>query len=192
MKYFLPKILIVLFVIAASCKKDDPTPLGAQVNAKLLAGDAGKSKSWKVVTIGYASGSTSTNLQLNSCFTDNVYTFSNNAAQDYQAFEGSTKPGTTSCVAASNESIEKGTWAFTLDGIIINIGVDEISSYNGLFSPDAIVGAIDSTTNEPYGYTVTYPYPGTVVKLTADAMILEMNNLYGTTATKYTLTFIAQ
>ncbi|CAN5486666.1 hypothetical protein BH10BAC4_BH10BAC4_15110 [soil metagenome] len=189
MKDFLSKIFIVVLVLAMACKKDDPVPLGAQVNAKLLAGEAGKSKTWKLISIKLA---TNTNpYTLATCFTDNLYIFSNNAAQDYQATEGATRfDATGNCVAGADTSIEKGTWAFTLDGILINISVDEISSFNGLFSPDAIVADLDAN-GDPFGFLLTYPYPATVVKLTATDMILEMNNVYGSTTYKYTLTFSA-
>jgi hypothetical protein len=191
MKNYVSKIFIVVLVLALACKKDDPVPLGAQVNAKLLAGEAGKSKTWKVTSIKVTSNGTTNPYTLATCFTDNLYIFSNNAAQDYQATEGATRfDATGNCVAGTDTSIEKGTWAFTLDGILINISVDEISSYNGLFSPDAIVADLDAN-GDPYGFVITYPYPATVVTLTATDMVLEMNNVYGTSTFKYTLTFSA-
>jgi hypothetical protein len=186
-RLFSSLVIATVFVglLFSSCGKSDPAPLGAQTNAKLLAGDAGKSKTWKIVSIGYKQGTNSGSYTLDPCFVDNLWTFTNNAAQDYQANEGASK-----CSTNSPDLIELGTWAFTLDGILLDIGVDEVNTINGLFSPDAIIIVSDGTNSYPL--TVTYPYPATVVKLTADQMILEMNWNIVNSLTTYTLTFIAQ
>lgn len=191
MRHFFPKLFVLaLFwsVLIFSCKSNDPAPLGAQSKASLLAGAAGKTKTWKIISISQQTTSGGTqNYNLDGCFTDNLFTFSNNAAQDYSATEGASKCGTS-----SPDQIEKGTWSFTLDGVMLNVGVDEVNSLNGLFSPDAIIIVEDTVNNQIFPLTLTYPYPAFVSKLTADQMVLELNNNIVGNNTKYTLTFLAQ
>ncbi len=178
-------IILISFwsLMIISCKKSDPAPLGAQTNAKFLAGEKGKTKSWKlrefVVQVGTKAPVTQT---LQGCFADNLYTFSNNDAQDYAATEGTTK-------CYSTDAIESGTWAFTLDGLILNIEVDDTQTPNGLFSSEIYVEA-DSTGNITGIYNGGYtPYPAFVKKLDDNNLVLEINATRGTDKYKYTLTF---
>lgn len=186
MRHFFPKLVsLVLFwsILIISCKKDDPAPLGAQTNAIYLAGQKGKSKDWKLREFTFQSGSNPAQTQtLVGCFADNIYTFTNNNAQDYAATEG-----TSQCY--NSNAIESGTWAFTLDGLLLNVEIDNTQTPNGLFSPEIYVeadttGKITSIYNG--GYT---PYPAFVKKLDANNLILEVNATRGSKVYKYTLTF---
>ncbi|CAN5231411.1 hypothetical protein BH09BAC3_BH09BAC3_21040 [soil metagenome] len=175
-------ILSGLFVIS-SCSKNDPVPLGAQKNATLLAGDAGKSKAWKLTQLTFQTGSAAAQTaNIPACYLDNIYTFTNNAAQDYVGTEG-----VTFCDTSQPSTIETGTWAFTLDGLMVTIAVDETFSPFGLFSPEV---ASDSN-GDPLPYNIGYPFPAIVKTLTATSMVLEMNETLGTTKYKYVFTFVA-
>lgn len=189
-------ILLVVALLIDGCK-DDPKPLQAEVNGKLLAGEKGQSKSWKVVSISAQSGSNNQTYTLSGCFTDNIFTFHNEDSQDYEATEGTSK-----CGSNSPDLIEKGNWSFTLDGLFLNVGCDEIYSLNGLFSPDAVITVLatddsgnvlvdDNGNAISYPLTLTYPYPALVTKLTDTQMVLEMNNTVATSKVKYTLTLIS-
>lgn len=51
MRRFIPSLIsLALFsgMFFTSFKKGDPAPLGARTNAKFLAGEKGKNKSWKL------------------------------------------------------------------------------------------------------------------------------------------------
>ncbi len=186
MNRYLPKLIaLIIFwsVVITSCKKSDPAPLGAQVNAVFLAGDAGKSKSWKLRELSQqvGSGAVST-LTLPGCFADNLYTFSNNAAQDYAATEGTSK-------CYNSDAIESGTWAFTLDGLQLDVQVDNTQTPNGLFSPEPTY-QIDTVQHAIYPYNFGYtPYPAFVQKIDANNLVLQITYTAGTTIYKYTLTF---
>ncbi len=181
-------IVLVAFFgsLTFSCKKSDPAPLGAQVNATLLAGDKGKSKSWKLREFAYDFGSGSQGTaSLPGCFMDNVYTFTNNDSQDYAATEGNSP-----CATGAPNQIEAGTWAFTLDGLTLNIEVDNTASTNGLFSPEAILNyASDNTTVTGASNAGLTPYPAFVKKIDANNLVLEINGTAGNFTFKYTLTF---
>jgi len=170
-----------LIITSACSKSSDPVPLGAQKNAVLLAGDKGKSKQWKLKEIDYLlPGKTIQSIPFDDCFLDNVYTFTNNDVQDYAATEGA-----KSCTTTAPNSIEKGTWVFTLDGLKISIAVDQTYSTNGIFSPEAILGS------DGNAYNILTPFPATVKALTATSMVLEISEIVGTSGTvKYTLMFI--
>jgi len=170
--------------IAVACSKSDPAPLGAQTKAKLLAGEANKSKVWKLRELSYKIGTGATTTQsLVGCFSDNTYTFTNNAAQSYVSNEGASK-----CGSGSPDLIEQGTWAFTIDGLSLIIGVDQTFSTNGLFSPEALVGQ-DPTSQQYYAFTIGYPYPAFVQTLTDASLVLVMTNVVVSTTYTYTLTF---
>jgi hypothetical protein len=178
-------LLLFSAVLAISCSKSDPAPLQAQVKARLLAGEAGNSKGWKLIQFTAQSGSNAAVTQtLPGCFADNVYTFSNNAAQTYQATEG-----VSVCASGYPKIIEQGTWAFTIDGLTVLIGVDQTFSDNGLFSPEAQL-AQDPTSQQYYAYPIGYPYPAYVSTLTDTSMVLQINNTVGTTKYVFTLTFV--
>jgi hypothetical protein len=171
-------------LLFSSCKKDDPAPLGAQTNAKFLAGEKGKTKSWKLREFTYQVGTNpSGTLTLVGCFGDNLYTFSNNDSQDYNATEGASKCGTS-----DPDAIEGGTWAFTLDGLTLNVQVDNTQTPNGLFSPEIYVETnSNNEITDIYngGYT---PYPAGVKKIDDNNLVLEINAVRGGNTVKYTLT----
>ncbi len=135
-------------LVWASCKKDDPKPLQAEVNAKLLAGDFGKSKSWSITggTFQFSSGSVQP-FNVSDCISDNIYTFTNDNSQTYQATEGSTK-----CAANDPDVVESGTWAFTRDGKMIIIlsnnttnSAGSIFSYKGFAFPAEVIQITDAS-----------------------------------------------
>lgn len=172
--------ILVLFWggLIISCAKDDPALLGAQKNGILLAGDKGKSKTWQLRTLSVQVGTGATiTVTLDGCFVDNIYTFTNNDAQDYAATEGTSKCYTP-------DAIESGTWAFTLDGLILNVEVDDTQSPNGIFSPEIIF--FSDTTFIQGGWT---PNPAFVSELNANKLVLEVNRKILSTSAKYILTF---
>ena len=178
-------IVLGLALLSLSCSKDEPKPLGAQTNAVFLAGDKGKSKGWKLREFNYQIGTAAAQTAtFAGCFSDNVYTFTNNASQAYDGTEGTSK-----CFTTDPDAIESGTWAFTLDGLILNVSVDETQTPNGLFSPEIYVD-VDANNNVTAIYNGGYtPYSAFVQKLDANNLILEINVVRGTAKTKYTLTF---
>lgn len=145
-------LLIGIALFNSGCKEDEPVPLQAEVKGKLLAGEKGQSKNWKLIsgTI-QVSGGAIQNLQLDPCFIDNIFKFTNNDSQDYEATEGTTK-----CDPADPNVIERGNWALSLDGNIIIVLSDEIYSFNGLFS------------------FYSWPIPGKVSELTDTSLKIEM------------------
>ena len=176
--------LLCFSVLIISCKKSDPAPLGAQTNGKLLAGEVGKSKGWKLIELSFVVGTGSAQTQtLPGCFSDNVLTFTNNDKQDYTEVEG-----TSSCATGSPTTIENGTWAFTIDGLTLSVAVDETFSSNGLFSPEAVI--VQDANGNNFAINIGYPYPAFVVSLVETKMVLEINNKVGSSTYKYTMTFI--
>jgi hypothetical protein len=173
-------------MLTFSCKKSDPAPLGAQVNAVLLAGEKGQSKGWKLREFNYDfGGSNKGTASFAGCFTDNVYTFTNNDSQDYAATEGASP-----CGSGAPNQIEAGTWAFTLDGLTINIEVDNTASANGLFSAEAILNfSADGQSVTGASSAGLTPYPAFVKKIDANNLVLEVNGQAGSDTFKYTLTF---
>lgn len=172
--------ILVLFWggLILSCAKDDPALLGAQKNGVLLAGDKGKSKTWQLRTMSIQAGAGAVQpVTLDGCFADNNYTFTNNDAQDYSATEGASKCYTP-------DEIESGTWAFTLDGLILNVEVDDTQSPNGIFSPEIIF--FSDTTFIQGGWT---PNPGFVKEINENKLVLEVNRKVLSSSYKYTLTF---
>jgi hypothetical protein len=111
-----------------SCKDDDPEPLQAEVQGKLLAGEKGSSKSWKLTKLVYEDSDGTEDYDFEVCFLDNIYKFSNNDSQDYSAVEGTTK-----CNANDATTIESGTWAFTIEGKIVIILPDLTNNGYGTF-----------------------------------------------------------
>jgi hypothetical protein len=178
-------LVLVLGILAiSSCKKNDPAPLGAQVNAKYLTGGVdGKSKSWKLRELTVKSGTSTTTATLSGCFLDNLFTFTSSASQDYAATEGTTK-----CTSTDPDAIESGTWAFTLDGLQLNVEVDNTQTPNGLFSPE-IYFSQDSNGNLTSVFNGGYtPYPAFVKKIDDNNLVLEMTVVNGSTTVTYTLT----
>ncbi|MBS1545083.1 MAG: hypothetical protein JST14_15710 [Bacteroidetes bacterium] len=174
-----------------ACKKSDPAPLGAQTNAVFLAGQTGKSKSWKLREYTYQIGTQAAQtLTLQGCFSDNLYTFTNNATQDYAATEGASK-----CYTGDPDGIENGSWAFSLDGLTLSIEVSNTQSANGLFTAEPSYYVGDTTTIKYfsqlsiYPYNIGTPYPAFVKKIDDNNLVLEMNYKVGSTTYKYTMTF---
>lgn len=102
------------FVVLLSCSKSSTTPpSAAETNAVLLAGTKGGSKSWNLTsaTVSLNGGIAQAITNIPACESDNVFTFSNNATQEYNEDEG-----TTQCASTDPKTIEKGSWAFTDDG----------------------------------------------------------------------------
>ena len=166
----LQTILLLIFFVAfiSGCKKDDPQPLQAEVKAKLLAGDAGSSKSWKLVTITEKEGTgAEQTLTLGGCASDNIYKFSNNATQDYEESEGATK-----CTSTDPSLVEKGTWAFTLDGTILVLGNTTIRSSSNAFP-----------------FTQFFPFPGEVIELSESILKIRMSYTFDGISTINNFTF---
>ena len=162
-------LLLVLFVnFFSGCKKDDPQPLQAEVKAVLLAGAAGTSKSWKLVTITEKEGTgAEQTLTLGGCASDNIYKFSNNASQDYEESEGATK-----CDPSDASIVEKGTWAFTLDGTILVLATTAGASITNAFS-----------------FRSFFPYPSEVIELSESIMKIKMTYTFDGVSFINTFTF---
>ncbi len=163
-------LLLIFFVVFISgCKKDDPQPLQAEVQAKLLAGDPGSSKSWKLVTLTEKKGTGADQPQsLPGCWIDNIYKFSNNAAQDYEESEGATK-----CTTTDANIVEKGTWTFTLDGTKLTIlGTTSFGSGTNSFP-----------------FSVYFPYPAEVVELSESILKIRMSYTFDGISTINNFTF---
>lgn len=163
-------VLLLAFVVIfiSGCKQDDPVPLQAEVKAKLLAGESGLSKSWKLVTVTGKEGTgAEQTFTLAGCEADNIYKFSNNAAQEYEESEGATK-----CSALDPAIVEKGTWAFTLDGTMLVILNTSVSSNSNAFS-----------------FSQFFPYPGQVVELSDSIMKIKMTYTFDGIVYVYNFTF---
>ena len=163
-------LIVIVFTsfALASCKKDNPKPLASEVNGRLLAGEKGKSKSWRVTDGTFQAGADPVEpFSVNACLLDNIFTFTNNDVQSYNAMEGATK-----CDPANPDIIESGTWAFTADGkmiIILSNTVPQSSSsffsYAGFPFPAEVTHLSDAafqikmTATKPLGVsmlTTTY------------------------------------
>ena len=145
---------IVGSVFLSGCNGYDPVPLQAEVQAKLLAGEAGSSKSWKLLSITENDGTAAEQpLQLPTCWIDNIYKFSNNPAQDYEESEGTVK-----CTSTDASIVEKGTWAFTLDGTKLSIlGTTSFGS-----------------GTDSFPFSVYFSYPAEVVELSESILKTKM------------------
>ncbi len=159
--------LLTLSLVIISCGEDDPVPLQSEVQAVLLAGEKGSSKSWKVTDIDYQEGTDPIQtFGFDPCFLDNIYTFKNNDAQDYEANEGATK-----CESTDPTLIESGVWTFTTDGKMIIILPDNLTySFNILFA--------------------FLTYPATVVELTETSLKIRMNLVDDGINAVYNITFV--
>lgn len=140
-------ILVLLAVCFQGCKKSDPQP--ANGNARLLSGDPGKSKSWKLVVASQQlEDGAITPYTIGACTLDNIYTFTNNAEQTYEATEGPTK-----CLDSDPDLVESGNWAFTNDGKIVMIlsnhvlpsNPGSLFSFYGFALPSEIITLTDNT-----------------------------------------------
>ena len=161
-------ILLLLFFVAfiSGCKKDDPQPLQAEVKAKLLAGDAGSSKSWKMVTFTEKTGTGAEMPIALSCAADNIYKFSNNALQAYEVSEGSNK-----CDPTDPAISETGTWAFTLDGTVLLL-TNKTPNFDAYFQ-----------------LATFFPYPGEIIELSESILKIKMTHTEDGTTIIDTFTF---
>jgi len=163
-----PNLVVLMFsLLLISCGEDDPQPLQSEVQAVLLAGVKGSSKTWRVTEIDYQRGTTPVqNYTFDPCFLDNVFTFKNNDAQDYEATEGATK-----CDSTDPDVIESGVWTFTTDGKMIIVLPDNLTySYNVLFA--------------------FLTYPSTVVELTDTSLKIRMSLVDDGINEVYNVTFV--
>lgn len=119
-----PLLLVIIFstlTLFSSCKEEEDPAIF--VKSALLAGGSGQSKSWKLTSFKAKLNSEPEEdimTEFGDCEKDNIYTFTNNANQDYQATEGATK-----CDSEDADIMEKGSWAITNDanGAIISINL---------------------------------------------------------------------
>jgi len=139
----------LILVLFSSCKEDEPEP-EYEIKARLLAGAKGSSKNWNLTSATVTYEDDTEPFEFNPCFLDNIYKFTNNAEQDYEASEGLTK-----CESDDPAIIESGTWSFTSDG-----GILVVLTFNFTGS-DAIL----------FSY---FAHPATVTELTEETMKLEM------------------
>ncbi len=173
MKYkSLSIISFSLFIIIASCKKDDPQPLAYETQAKLLAGEKGQSKTWRLVSeTQNRNGSAAVPANLPACFLDNNYIFTNNDKQDYISNEGASKCGTT-----DPATTESGTWSFTADGKMIIILTNKYAT-------------TVTSANSPAGLYINFPFPSEVTTLTDTSMVTKMTITQDTDTYVFTFTF---
>ncbi|MFY8035736.1 MAG: lipocalin family protein [Cyclobacteriaceae bacterium] len=151
-----------------SCNKDVTLISKAEEQGKLLAGEKGGVKVWKITRITAQSGADpEQQLNLGACFTDNRFTFKNNGTQDYEATEG-----TTPCSTSDPSLIEKGAWSFTSDGTVLLVLSGEVYSRNGMFN----FTALDA--------------PSTVLELTGTSLKLKMILKDATSTTTFQLSFV--
>ena len=162
-------LLTAITFYNSGCKEDEPIPLGSEVNGKLLAGEPGQSLSWKLTSITVQDSGGSGTVGLAACELDNIYKFTNNANQDYEATEGTTK-----CDSSDPATVERGNWAFTSDGKIMVVISDEVLT--------------------TFGFPLFFqlPFPGKVMQLNDSILEIELNFNDGSDNTKFTLLFIKQ
>ncbi len=161
-------LALVVFSFITGCKEDDPVPLQAEVKALLLAGDVGSSKSWKLVILTEKEGTgAEQTLTLPGCASDNIYKFSNNASQDYEETEGTTK-----CATSDASTVEKGTWAFTLDGTII-----------------VFVNKLLTSSQTAFPFSTIFPYPADVTELSDSILKIKMTYTFDGIPITNTFTF---
>lgn len=162
-----PLVISAMFVLAlSSCKEDDPIP-EYEAKARLLAGEKGASKSWKLVSATVTYNGDTDQFEFEACFLDNIYKFTNNATQDYEATEGLSK-----CVSEADAVIESGNWSFTADGGML------------------IVLANDYTDSDAVLFSY-FTVPATVTELTENSMKLEIELDYDGEVETYNLVFAA-
>lgn len=148
-------LLIVAVAVFESCKKDDPQPTAYESQAKLLAGDKGQTKTWKLVSqTQQSNGGAITTATLPTCFADNNYIFSNNDKQDYSSNEGVSK-----CDATDPTITESGTWSFTADGKMVIVLTNTYTT---------------QSPNSPAGLYIRFPFPAVVNTLTDTSMVTKM------------------
>jgi hypothetical protein len=107
---------VLVLIINISCKKNDPA---LSAKESLLT-----SGSWKIESISFISPSVSFLSPMQSCFADNIYTFSSNHFGNM--FEYSMV-----CPDAYPNNLFK--WAFTNNDTLINIGMITLNGLSGPF-----------------------------------------------------------
>lgn len=120
-------ILLFFSVLVFSSCQDELLP--AEERARLLAGNPGSSKTWKLLggTV-QANGLDIVEREINPCQLDDLFKFTNNGDQTYELRNGSLK-----CSKEDDDLLESGTWAFTLDGTMV-IVLSSKTSHTGLFN----------------------------------------------------------
>jgi len=148
-----------LFVSVAiiGCKDEDADPLPFERQVELLAGKENESKSWIVESV-IVNGSS---LTLEACDADNVFTFYNNALQEYKLTSGALK-----CDPAHPTLLEEGAWMFTADGKMLIISANKIFKIN-------VMNYFGSLTSKP----------GRVLQLTEANFKTEINVVDGVGST---------
>lgn len=161
-------LLVTGLLLFDSCTKEVTLANKADEQGKLLAGEKGAVKIWRLTGITGQSGTNPVQqLTLGTCFTDNRFYFKNNSSQDYEAIEG-----LTHCDTSDPALIEKGSWSFTADGTILLVLTGEVYSQNGLFN----YTALDA--------------PSTVQELTTTSLKLKMILNNGTGPVTYQISFV--
>jgi hypothetical protein len=100
-----------------------------------------------------------------------VYTFYNNANQEFDTIEG-----LTACNVDDPELIEEGNWAFSLNGNTLIISSDNVYSNQSLFS---------------YFVDYAFPFPAEVITLTSTQLELRIVLEIGIDTVIYTFEFEA-
>jgi len=163
-------LLFFIVTILVSCKKDDPQPLAYESQAKLLAGEKGQTKTWKLVSeTQQYNGGTPVTFNIPACFLDNLYIFSNNDKQEYSSTEGASK-----CDASDPTITETGTWSFTADGKMVVVLANSYSL---------------QSVNSPSGLFINYPFPAVVNILTETTLVTKMTITVDTDIYLLTFTF---
>ena len=161
-------LLLATAILFESCTKEVTLPNKSESQGKLLAGEKGSVKIWRLIGITEQLGvNPAQQLNLGACFADNRFYFKNNDSQDYEATEGSTQ-----CFSSDPALIEKGTWSFTSNGTILLVLTGEVYSQNGLFN----YTALDA--------------PSTVQELTNASLKLKMILNNGSGSVTYQISFV--
>ena len=181
-------LLVVTIVIIDSCSKTETktTSSAADASGVLLAGSSGSSKSWLLTSISEAQGGgapvtvTAAN-DINPCETDNIFIFSNNAAQTYQQTEG---PST--CTVGDPSPVESGSWAFTSDGksLLIESSVFPNAAQFQTEGLDASSGYF------LYYFILNIGKPLTVTQLTSSSMTVTYSGSFVDSGSGATINFV--
>ncbi|MBS1490425.1 MAG: hypothetical protein JSS93_07855 [Bacteroidetes bacterium] len=171
---FLTPLIILLLT---SCAKESASPSAAQANTTLLAGPAGSSKNWSLLSITDSGGgatytwSATSTTPVPACELDNIFQFSNNSLQSYTQSEGA-----TSCQSSDPATVESGSWAFTNDGktllveAFVNVSDSQTASPAEPFllymilaeaGPLSVSKITSTSLSLSYGYTDTSVNPST-------------------------------
>jgi len=136
-----------LFVILASCAKEKVSITGAEANGVILAGKKGASKSWRLTKFNVsANGAAPQPITIYACNGDDVFKFSNNDNQDFEHNDGSLK-----CNSTDPSIIENGSWALTLNGTRLDLGLTVYT--NSYLLGDLGPGSVTSLTEESMDLT---------------------------------------